>query len=227
MKSVRELLEAEREIERGFVAGARTEAPHPTGWSAALLMFHLAVWRERLGDALRQVDRGETHAPPPDNVDELNDRELAAGASESLDDTAKRSDAALGELIALWTSMGDRPFEWYVAKTTGEALIRNSYHHPRVHLAEHFIELGDVARGHRLYEESATQLRKASAPPHTLGAAIYNLACARVAQGKPEEAVRLLEEALPMRPDLPSLAAADPDLAPLRDQPRFRAIVGS
>ncbi len=226
MENVRELLEAERETEREFVARASTEAPHPTGWSAALLMFHLTQWRERLGDALRQLQRGQRPAPPPDNVDEVNDRELAAGASASLDDTAKRSDAALGELIALWNAMGDRPFEWYVAKTTGEALIRNSYHHPRIHLAEHFIERGDVARGHRLCEESAMQLRKASAPPHTLGAAIYNLACARTAQGNREEALRLLEESLSMRPDLPLLAAADPDLAPLRDEPRFRALVG-
>lgn len=227
MKNVRELLEAERETERAFVAAAASEPPHPTGWSAALLMLHLAQWRERLGQALRQVSRGQKHAPPPGNIDEVNDRELAAGASESLERAGKRSDAALGELIALWVALGDRPFEWYVARTTGEAVIRNSYHHPRVHLAEHFVERGDLARGHRLYEESAEQLRKASAPPHTLGAAIYNLACARTAQGDREQALRLLEEALSMRPDLPSIALADPDLAPLRDEPRFRALVGT
>ena len=227
MENVRELLEAERETEREFVARAANEASHATGWSAALLMFHLARWRERLGDALRQMSHGQRYAPPPDNIDEVNDRELAAGASQQLEDTAKRSDGALGELIALWTAIGDRPFEWYAARTTGEALIRNSYHHPRVHLAEHFIERGDIVRGHRLYEESATRLRKASAPPHTLGVAIYNLARARVAQGNQEEALRLLEEALTMRPELSSIAAADPDLAPLRDQPRFRAMVGT
>jgi tetratricopeptide (TPR) repeat protein len=226
MENVRELLEAERETEREFVAGAATEAPHPTGWPAALLMFHLASWRERLGDALRQVSRGQTYAPPPDNIDEVNDRELAAGASTSLEDAANRSDTALAGLITVWDAMGDRPFEWYLARTTGEALVRNSYHHPRVHLAEHFIERGDPARGHRLFEESATELRKASAPAHTLGVAVYNLACARTAQGRHEEAMRLLEEAFEMRPDLTSVAAADPNLTALRDLPRVRTITG-
>src|SRR5438132_242969 len=150
MQNVRELLEAERETERDFVTGAATEPPHPTGWTPALLMFHLATWRERLGDALRQVSRGQTYAPPPDNIDEVNDRELAANAATSLEDAAKRSDVALAGLITVWDAMGDRPFEWYMARTTGEALIRNSYHHPRVHLAEHFTERADTARGPRL-----------------------------------------------------------------------------
>jgi len=226
MQNIRELLEAERETERDFVTGAATEPPHPTGWTPALLMFHLATWRERLGDALRQVSRGQTYAPPPDNIDEVNDRELAANAATSLEDAAKRSDVALAGLITVWDAMGDRPFEWYMARTTAEALIRNSYHHPRVHLAEHFTERGDAARGHRLVEESATQLREASAPHHTLGAAVYNLACVRTAQGKPEEALRLLEEAFVMRPDLASVAPGDPDLVRLRDEPRFRTITG-
>ncbi len=121
--------------------------------------------------------------------------------------------------------MGDRPFKWYWANTTGEALIRISYFHPRNHLAEHFVEGGDRARGYRLYEESAAELRQASAPPHTLGPALYKLACARVAEGRLHEALSLLDEALPMRADIHASAADDPDLAALKDEPRFRAML--
>jgi tetratricopeptide (TPR) repeat protein len=68
-------------------------------------------------------------------------------------------------------------------------------------------------------------MRRAEAPAHLLGAALYNLAGVRTAQGRPEEALALLEEALPMRPDLNVGAATDPDLAPLRDSPRFHTLI--
>ena len=76
-------------------------------------------------------------------------------------------------------------------------------------------------------EETASELRGADASPHILGAALYNLAGVRATQGRSDEALTLLEEALPMRPDLKSGAAEDVDLNAVRDSPRFRALVES
>jgi tetratricopeptide (TPR) repeat protein len=161
----------------------------------------------------------------PGDIDEFNDAEMAGAAGMSLADAAARADAALTSPIAMLETMGDQPFKWYMADTTAEAIVRNSYIHPRVHLAEQFVERGDVARGQALLEESASEMRRAEAPAHLLGAALYNLAGVRTAQGRHEEALALLEEALPVRPDLKVGAATDPDLAPLRDSPRFHALI--
>jgi hypothetical protein len=212
-------------MERQFAAAAKAEPAHPTGWPAALLLVHVATWRNQLLNGLQQTDRGEAIAAPPEDVDTFNAAELARGAGVSLGNAAEQSDVALTELIDLWKTMGDRPFTWYIARTTGEALIRNSYSHPRNHIAEHFIERGDPNPGYQLYEETAAELRKAGAPGHTLGGALFNLAGARVGQGRRHDALRLLEEAMPMRDDLRALAATDPDLEPLRDDPRFKAMV--
>jgi len=212
-------------MERQFAVEARTESDHPTGWPAALLLFHIAIWREQLLNGLRQKERGEAVAQPPKDVDAFNAAQLARGAGVSFEDALARSDQALADLIDLWKIMGDRPFTWYIARTTGEALIRNSYSHPRNHTAEHFIERGDPDRGYQLYEETAAELRKAGAPGHTLGTAIYNLACARVGQGRRHDAMRLLEEAVPMRDDIRALAATNRNLEPLRDDPRFQALL--
>ncbi len=224
MRDVRRLLDSERETERRFGVEAADE-PNPIGWSPALLMFHVSRWRERLRDGLTQVSQGLPVTAPPDDVDGVNDAELPQGAGASLEDAAARSDETVRQLIDLWAALGDRPFKWYWANTTGEALIRISYFHPRNHLAEHFVERGNRARGYRLYEESAAELRRAAAPPHTLGPALYNLACARVAEGRLEEALSLLGEALPMRADLRTAAAGEPDLASLKNEPRFRAML--
>jgi tetratricopeptide (TPR) repeat protein len=224
VKDVLRLLESELVMERQFAADAKAETPHPTGWPAALLLVHVATWREQLLIGLSQAEDGG-EPQPPGNVDEFNAVELTRGAGVQLADAVARSEERLAELIDRWKTMGDRPFHWYVARTTGEALVRNSYSHPRNHIAEHFIELGNPDRGHQLYEETAAELRKAGAPGHTLGAAIYNLACARVAEGRHHDALRLLEEAIRLRDDLRTTAAGDPDLEPLRDNPQFQAVV--
>jgi len=227
MKDVLHLLESERETERQFVAEATGEPDYPRGWPAALLMAHVASWREQLRGALIEASRREPVSAPPTEVDAFNAAELARSAGISLDTAASRADALLSDLIDLWATLGDRPFAWYVANTTGEALVRNSYFHPRNHLAEHYLERGDRSRGAEIYEETAGRLRRAEAPGHTLGPALYNLACARVAEGRVQEALDLLTDALPMRPDLASLAAKDPDLASLKSDPRFQAMINA
>jgi hypothetical protein len=225
VKDVLRLLQAQQEVERVFVKEMAAEPDPSKGWSPAMVMFHVAKWRDRLWNSLADAAEGRPANAPPEEIDELNNAEMSGAPEVSLGDAAARSDATLTSLIAMWKTMGDRPFKWYMAQTTGEALIRNSYIHPRIHLADQFLGRGDAARSQRLLEESAMEMRGAEAPGHILGAALYTLAGVRVAQARSDEALALLEEGLPMRPDLKPVAAEDPDLAPLRGSPRFRALV--
>ncbi len=223
MKDLDRLLEGERELERRLAAGARPD-PEVDGWTTALMFFHLAQWRGRLLAALADHAEGRSYSAPPGNIDEFNDAELPSGRDITLEEAAARSDSALGSLIELWRALGDRPFAWYAAETTSEALTRNSYLHPRVHLVSHLIDRGERAEGDMLAEETAVELRLAAAHPRVLGAALYNLAHVRVTQGRNDEAITLLEEAGPMRPDLSSYAIEDTAFEALRDSPRFRRL---
>jgi len=87
---------------------------------------------------------GSPITPPPQDIDAFNASNLARDAGVPPAGAAQRSDQPLTDLIDMWYAMGERPFSWFIARTTGEALIRNSYAHPRIHLAEHFIERGDT-----------------------------------------------------------------------------------
>ncbi|MHB8613986.1 MAG: TPR end-of-group domain-containing protein [Candidatus Dormibacteraceae bacterium] len=225
MEGVHRVLEAQRKLEEEFVADAVKSEKQPKGWPAALLMFHLSMWRERLRDALTEFRHARPYAAPPENTDEINDAELASGIGTPLADAAARSDMLLSELIALSDELGDRPFKWFTANTTGEALLRNSYVHPRNHIAEYMKENGHHAAAHRLVEDGASEMRAIGAPPHILGATLYNLAAVRAAQGRADDAMSLLEEAAPMRPDAVLLAAGDADFAALRDNARFQALL--
>lgn len=225
MKNVGALLENQRRQEREFVAGAADDDAPPNAWTAALTMFHLARWRGRLRDAMSEFAEGRPFEPPTGSIDELNDAELTTGVGLSLAGAAAESDAAFGERLDLWASLGERPFKWYMATTTAEALVRNSYSHPRIHMAGYFLGRGDARRAHSIFEETAAELRKVEATPHILGAALCNLAGARAMQSRFDEALDLLEEGLPMRTDLIAPVASDPDFEKVRGLPRFRALV--
>jgi hypothetical protein len=220
------LLKVQVELERTFAAEEATAGREPKGWPPSLIFFHLARWRERLRGGLTALASGQ-QIDFPSTVDEINDAELPSGRGLSLEETSAQASAGLAALIELGESLGDRPFTWGLARTTGEALVRNSYFHPRVHFAEYWHENGDKDRGHRLIEDTAAELRELWPAPVTLGAALYNLAAVRAGEGRLDEAMALLEEAAPMRPDLMAAAAADSDFASLKTEPRFARIFGS
>jgi hypothetical protein len=227
MKDVLLLLQKERDLERAFVAEVAGKSEPLTGWTPTMTMFHLARWRERLWNGLTEAAAERPVNAPPGDIDEFNDAEMAGASGASLADAAARSDAALTSIMAMWETMGDRPLKWYISETTGEAILRNSYLHPRIHLADQFLERGEASRSHKLTEETVVELRAAEASTRVVGAAIYNLAavCARL--DRADEALALLEEGLAMRPDLKTAAAEDQDLASLRESARFRDLTGS
>ena len=161
---INRLLEDQRETERQFVAEARTERDFPGGWSAALLMAHIASWRTRLRDSLIEASRGLPVSGPPADIDGVNAAQLARDAGISLEEAATQAETRLADLLDLLATLGDRPFSWFTAKTIGEALVRNSYVHPRRHLAEHYVERGDRERGARLKSETLAELRRVGAP---------------------------------------------------------------
>jgi hypothetical protein len=224
MTDVRSLLESERDVERDFVAGERATA---NGWTAALTMFHLVKWRERMRDALAAVRDGRPHTPPPQNIDEFNDGELAGASKMPAAETAQRADMLLSSIIDLYETVGDRPLEWYRWGTTTEAVLGNSYAHPRFHFVAYYKENDDLASAVRLLERTASELRRASAPQAILAMQLYNLACLRVAEGRNDEALDLLEESVPMRSSLRAGAFDDPDLVPLHGLARFKSILGA
>src|SRR5438477_3020466 len=221
MTDMRSVLETERVVEREFAA---IDCPDPQGWSVALTMFHFVRWRERMHSALTAIRDGRPYTPPPDNIDSFNEAEVATASQVPFADSTSLADSLLASVIDVYDAVGDRPFTWYRWTTTTEALLGSTYVHPHTHMVEFFKENGDLAAAVRLMERTVAALRPADVPARILGVEIYNLACLRVAEGRNDDALRLIEESVAMRPGLKDVATSDPDLTALYDDERFRAI---
>jgi hypothetical protein len=166
--TVREALERERKLEQEFVETARASERSPKGWPASLVMFHIGMWRERMRDALAAASEGrEYHLPG--TRDEINDAELADGIGTPLADAAARSDLLLSEIAELLEKVGDRPIQWFAAVSATQAVLRNSFSHPRVHICEYLAENGDAAQARRIVEDGLGSLREISAPEYVTG----------------------------------------------------------
>lgn len=178
-------------------------------------------------NSLTELAEGRPPTPPPPNTDDVNDAELPHGIGTPLADAAARSDHLLAEIIELYKNVGDQPFEWYRWKTTTDAVLGNSYTHPRIHMYEYLRENGLHEQANRLLEDAAPEMKQASSNPLVHGAAAYNLACVRADQGRADEAIELLTYALELRPDMKEQAPKDSDLEPLWTDPRFKELVRS
>jgi len=222
---IRRALEALRKAEQAFVERVRSNEKAPVGWPAALVLFHVGMWRERMRNVLASLSEGKDYERQPPNTDELNEAELVRGIGTPLADAASRAVHLLGELIELYEKVGERPVEWGISRNTTEAVLRNSYTHARVHMYEYFMENGETDAARRLAEDAVPDMRAAHAPPLVMGAVLYNLASVRAQQGKADAAIELLTEAIPLRPDIRDFAPDDKELGDLREDARFKELV--
>jgi hypothetical protein len=86
--------------------------------------------------------------------------------------------------------------------------------------AGEYAEAADRSR-----EVIVTHPQYASQPPYA--ALFYNVACFESLAGRRADALEHLRQALDLSADLRELAKGDSDLDPIRDEPAFKALVGS
>lgn len=193
----------------------------PTGWapvrrSLGVTAFGVNAWTR--GDGQQLVGEHSEEASGQEELYVLlagsalftvdgEERELAAGAVVHVAPTARRAAIALEDGTRILV-VGRRP--------AGE------YREPAFETNADVIALF----GENRVEEARELLREAAGRVDDRASIVYNLACCEARLGNPDGAFAHLRSALEGRPGLVELARGDEDLASLRDDPRFAAIVG-
>jgi hypothetical protein len=116
-------------------------------------------------------------------------------------------------------------FPWREGLPLWTTAFVSGYEHPAEHYAQFYLESGDVASAGTVRKEAVETARLFIGDREQFGYMIYNLGCFYANTGQPDLAIAALRESLAGVPELRGSIREDPELAALRDEPAFRALV--
>jgi hypothetical protein len=199
-------------------------------WTAKDNIAHLNTWREH---AVRTLDAMRLGAPlegPFDerDIDARNAEIYEAHRRDSAADVRAASAttyAALKEAVAVCSDD-----ELRRERPTGGAVWRlvpgNGHAHVAQHVSSWLAEHDDPAGAEATALWAYTLETDLFPDPADRAVADFNFACFYARNARVEEALPLLASSLKSQPDLRDWARNDPDLAPIREDPRVQSLVG-
>jgi hypothetical protein len=209
------------------------EAPpsEPGRWTAKDNVAHLNTWREHAVRTLDAMRAGKPLDGPLDdrNIDETNAEIYEAHRGDSAASVRAAFDSTYAALTAAVTACTDDELR-RERPGNGGAVWRivpgNGHAHVAQHLSYWYIDRNDAAAA----EDAAVWahiLETGLFPdPEDRAVADYNLGCFYARNRRVDEALPLIAGALRAQPDLRAWASADPDITPIRDDPRVQSLLG-
>jgi len=228
-----EMLRSARDEQVAFVSNLsdaeRARAGTLECWSAKDIVAHNAEWDARMAQSLSPG----ADTPPPagdEDVNRLNDEMFEVHAAEPWTAVLDLADRAFGSLYQRVALMDDEELQAPVRMTSQDerpawrGIAGNGYSHPLIHLAQCYLESGDLARSALLEETMMQAMSELDDSPSWQGTVIYNMACYHAIAGQAERAIAGLRRALQLNPDLTAWSKEDPDFESVRNRPDYLAI---
>jgi hypothetical protein len=194
-----------------------TDAPaDPSGkWQAKDHLAHMAYFRGRDAQLIDAVRAGKER-PEGMNSDELyaatrdqTSADVIAGARRSWDSYVAAIEACTDE--DLERTRPDRP---------ERKLVESPADHLSAHLMWAHLDAGDEKAAEAAVRWAWQLGSRVSDDPRSNAVGAYNVACFYARTGRVDDALPLLREGLEGAPDLKEWAPKDPDLDPIRQDPR-------
>lgn len=221
---------AQQEFIASLDEADRSEIGEADAWKAKDQLAHNTAWLEDAARIISAATRGETPDPSPDD-NELNPAVFSEKQHESWDKVLSDFQNANRAFITAIEECSEedlasrtrfawrngRPL-WYEAYITG-------YEHPSEHWAQYYLDKGDVKRAQAVRQQIVDGARNLVEETDPFGFMVYNLGTFYAKTGEPEKAFSYVSEALERVPRLREWSKEDPDLASLRDNPEFQALV--
>ncbi|MDQ2999053.1 MAG: DinB family protein [Chloroflexota bacterium] len=221
----RELLAALSDDERAAIG----TADH---WSIKDVVLHIAFWKKRQLERLAAAARGEVPVEI-EHFEQVNARVFEEWRERPwqavIDESERIFDALEGQVrefdpAALADS---NRYAWQEGRSLLTSLVGNGFSHPESHIAQCYIDRGDLPRATRMQEELTEQLGQYGDQLAPRGEALYNLACFYATSGQADKALALLPDALRLQPDVREWSKEDPDLVVLHGLPAYQALYES
>jgi tetratricopeptide (TPR) repeat protein len=194
----------------------------PDTWAAVPLVAHNNEFKSQQAERIGALQAGQVPAAHGE-VDHSSAEVYQRYSAQPLGDVLADCRRVTEELIdGTWALSGEDLLDparnpWLNGRMLWLQIIVRGFWHPTGHLGEYYLGHGQPERAVALQEHALTTARYLRAPGPAAGMAGYNLACACARAGRPDEAARILAEAIEANPDLRANASRDPDLAGVRD----------
>lgn len=218
-------LEETRRREAELVAMCSDAPADPSGrWQPKDHLVHMAWARERDAAMIEAVRAGGE--VQPDVEEGHNDAVYAENrdrpASEVIADARRSWDLLLAAVAACTEDDLERPHPYRPARK----LLDGS---PGDHLAAHLmwchLDAGDEPAAEAAVRWAWDLSSRTTTDPRSSALGAYNVACFYGRTGRVAEALPLLREGFKRAPDLKDWAAEDPDLDPIREDPRIAELL--
>jgi hypothetical protein len=204
----------------------------PDRWTAKDNVAHLNTWREHAVRTLDAVRSGKPLEAPLDDrdIDDTNAEIYAAHRADPAAVVRSAHDSTYAALIAAVSACTDEELQ-RERPGNGGAVWRvvpgNGHAHVAQHLSYWYVEHDDPAAAEAAAIWAHALETGLFPEAEDRAVADYNLACFYARNRRVEEALPLIGRALRAQPDLRAWAAADPDIEPIRDDPRVQSLLGS
>jgi hypothetical protein len=224
------LAAAEEEI---LLAGAPPgEDGSPDRWAARPLVAHNTEFRQQQVVRLEAVRNGGT---PPGfaEIDHRSAGEYQRYLGGPLAEVIRHSRHSAGQLIDGLNTVpaedlaGSGRHPWLRGRQLWLQVVVRGFWHPTGHIGDYYLGHGQGERAVALHSHALATASYLNVPGPALGMAAYSLACAQARTGADTDAVRTLEQAIELNPDLRGNARRDPDLAAPRDGGKLDALLAA
>jgi len=197
-------------------------------WSVKDILVHLAFWGSHFNRQVEKAIAGQTVPVAGDYYEILNDGILMRNLDKPLEDARREEEAVFNQTIRLLEGMNEDElvdFEKYAFLEKRSLLDRalgTECWHVLSHISDYYVKKGQIEKAEVLQVSYTEKLKSF---PTWKANAVYNLACFYSLCGKKEQALRNLKVAFSERPQLMEWSKQDTDIDPLRDDPRYQALL--
>ena len=195
-------------------------------WQAKEIIIHNMAWCKLFNQALVDI-KANKEPRIESNYLEYNDQVYLQTENQTWQETLDEIEDVYYLIMNIIEGMSEEDIsrtdfhEVFGSKSVGEQLVGYYYSHLFYHLADYDFQNDRTEKAIRLMLDMPDRLAKFDDSPRTKAASYYNVACFFTGMDEFEEALKYLELALPLSPDLKSWAREDPDLAKLLENERF------
>jgi tetratricopeptide (TPR) repeat protein len=198
-------------------------------WVIKDTVLHIAFWKKTQVERLVAAARGE--APVElEHYEQVNARVFEEWRERPwpavIDESERVFEALVAQIRAFDPEALTDPdrYAWQNGRALISSVVGNGFWHPESHIAQCYIDRGDLPRATRMQEQLTEQLGQYGDQLVPRGEALYNLACFYAVNGLADQALALLPESLRLQPSLVEWSKEDPDLVSLHDVPAYRAL---